>query len=593
MSVYNCERYISETLASIQAQTIKDIHIIIVDDGSTDRTGELVARAANNDERIIYHRQDNAGIVSALNAGLQYCKAEFIARHDGDDISYPERFEAELAYLETNPDCVAVSSVARHIDENGLHLGTISTRKDLTAADCFSVPAEEPYLLQPMLMLRRSALEMVGGYRNISVAEDSDLLWRLNAIGTMHIISDPLGDYRVHNASVSSQSVVHGRRLAVWSQLAAISEQRRLTKTTDLNFSSELKIRIESAMSLADMASAVRELLTEVEINWFGLAVSAKLLEICYYRPYEPEGSDITFIRHVTSSDENTSRCFKYAKLKEDILAAAIRLTLGGRWKDALKLLPPERWPVLFARAVFRVAFPSSVKSIIKGFTVKRKSPTRDIFNRFADFLEPLPSLEGKPQVYCPPDSLLDGKPSVAYLIMAHSQDKQLECLVNALLSDPRSRVYIHMDAKTTVDQPFNFKDSFRVMLVADRIRVNWGGFSVVKATQAILRAALSDKRNERFVLLSGACFPTQSPSAVNDELLRGEGNLFSVWGQIGPNNLSSEGFGRYVVSKFQPCDIGVLNPKKSIFHARLWNLYKKIASKCLTENELSDFSGL
>ncbi len=177
---------------------------------------------------------------------------------------------------------------------------------------------------------------------------------------------------------------------------------------------------------------------------------------------------------------------------------------------------------------------------------------------------------------------------TVAYLILAHSQNEQLDLLVNALLSDPRSRVYIHLDAKTKVERAFRFDDISRVRITENRVHVNWGGFSVVRAMKNVIRAALEDKSNERFVLISGACFPTRSPSAINDALLTGNGNLFSIWGQIDPKNLSSEGFGRYIVSKFQPCDIELLNPKKSIFHARLWNLYKKIASEIPLERHVS-----
>ncbi|MFT8898189.1 MAG: hypothetical protein ABF968_14705, partial [Acetobacter sp.] len=86
----------------------------------------------------------------------------------------------------------------------------------------------------------------------------------------------------------------------------------------------------------------------------------------------------------------------------------------------------------------------------------------------------------------------------------------------------------------------------------------------------------------------SGSCFPIKLPVKINDELLRNNGNLFSVWGEIDPENLSSEGFGRYSVTKFQPCDVEILNPKKSIIHSRLWNVYKKISGQIPVERDVS-----
>lgn len=390
MSVYNCERYINDTINSILNQTFTDFRVIIVDDGSSDRTGDICKQFVAKDRRVEYYHQGNAGIVAALNHGLQYCSAPFIARHDGDDISYPDRFEKELTYLEANPDCVAVSSVARHIDENGIPCGTISTRKDISAADCWSIPAAEPYLLQPMLMMRRTALDTAGGYRNLSVAEDADLMWRLNRIGSMHILPESLGDYRVHAGSVSSRSIVKGRFLAIWSQLAALSEQRRVSQLPDIVFSNLLLQHINTAISLKEMVDTIREQLTDTEFCWLCSAVSAKLLEFCYYRPYEPDKSDIQFIVTAVHTDRNISERPGYEIFKEAMLSAAIRSMQHFRIKDALSLIPFKQWPVLFGRIAFRTLIPKSTKKdIIKIFSFL--SEHSNTFKRFANSVKPSP----------------------------------------------------------------------------------------------------------------------------------------------------------------------------------------------------------
>ncbi len=79
-------------LPASSLQTIRDIRIIIVNDGSTDRTQDILNKIAKADERVQVLTTLNGGIVSALNAGSQICSAEFVARHDADDLAYPQPF---------------------------------------------------------------------------------------------------------------------------------------------------------------------------------------------------------------------------------------------------------------------------------------------------------------------------------------------------------------------------------------------------------------------------------------------------------------------------------------------------------------------
>jgi glycosyltransferase involved in cell wall biosynthesis len=94
LPVYNVEPYVAEALASIQSQTFSDIEIVVVDDGSTDRTLRIVEQFASTDRRIkVVRRARNHGLSAALNFGLTFCRAPFIARMDGDDIALPTRLE--------------------------------------------------------------------------------------------------------------------------------------------------------------------------------------------------------------------------------------------------------------------------------------------------------------------------------------------------------------------------------------------------------------------------------------------------------------------------------------------------------------------
>lgn len=374
MPVFNCKKYIEESIRSIQSQTIEDIRIIIVDDGSTDGTSGIIAALAQEDSRIVHHLQKNAGIVAALNNGLQLCQAPYIARMDGDDIAYPDRFAKELHYLEQNQNCVGVSGRVRHINPDGQALGTITKVKDENLITAWSIPANEPSLIHPMLMCRRDAIQKTGGYRYIYQAEDTDLYWRLSDVGTLHNLNDILGDYRIHPDSLSSQSIKAGRQQAVWSQLAAISEQRRKTGRQDLDFSAAFMQRIRSFEHLPVLIHEISKKLSSDERTWFQCAVSAKLIEMSYYRPYEPEPEDIDVIRICTKQYPELRHMVGYTIFHEGIISCGIRLIGQRRFTDARRLAGLQNMPKVLARAIFRYALPTDLKTQIKTFLKRSKA---------------------------------------------------------------------------------------------------------------------------------------------------------------------------------------------------------------------------
>lgn len=366
MPIYNAKLFISDALASIQAQTIRDIRIIVVDDGSTDGSGELLADAARCDPRIHVITQANAGIVAALNTGLAACTAPIIARHDADDLSYPDRFEKQMRYLDENPNCVAVAGPARQIDEAGVDLGTQTRLRDLAKADENAIPAYEPYLLHPMLMLRRSAINAVGGYRLVLNAEDSDLYWRLLEQGELHNLSEPLGSYRMHGSSLTSASIESGRRGALYAQLAAISAQRRARNDADITFDVGLLTSIKSVSKLEDIYAAACYHLTEQEQKWLAVALSAKLMEFCFYRPFELSLDDCYFIRQAINSNiKFISNRYK-SLLRESILGTSVRLAQNGRLRCSAVLTGNMLIPVLLARLTFRTLIPVKLRNSIK-----------------------------------------------------------------------------------------------------------------------------------------------------------------------------------------------------------------------------------
>ena len=100
--LYQSERFVAATLASVLAQTIADIDVIVIDDGSTDRGPELAR--ATGDPRVIVVTQPNAGVSAARNHGLRLASAPIVAFIDADDLWEPNKLEAHLAHLAARPD---------------------------------------------------------------------------------------------------------------------------------------------------------------------------------------------------------------------------------------------------------------------------------------------------------------------------------------------------------------------------------------------------------------------------------------------------------------------------------------------------------
>lgn len=129
MCVYNGEAYLTECLESILNQSFSDFEFIIVDDGSTDRSLEILNSYAQKDARVsLVSQTENAGIASAVTEGLKHCRGKFIARMDQDDISLPDRLRAQHDFLVTHPEIDALGAGFDFIDEEGEYISSFPTR---------------------------------------------------------------------------------------------------------------------------------------------------------------------------------------------------------------------------------------------------------------------------------------------------------------------------------------------------------------------------------------------------------------------------------------------------------------------------------
>ncbi|HEX7420227.1 MAG TPA: glycosyltransferase family A protein, partial [Thermoanaerobaculia bacterium] len=125
MPVFNRERFVGEAIQSVIAQDFTDFELLIVDDGSTDRTPEILRSWAQRDPRIVVVTSPaNQGIPAALNSGLRHARAPYVARFDSDDIMMPRRLAAQAAVLDCEPNVVLASCAYETMDSEGNYLGT-------------------------------------------------------------------------------------------------------------------------------------------------------------------------------------------------------------------------------------------------------------------------------------------------------------------------------------------------------------------------------------------------------------------------------------------------------------------------------------
>jgi glycosyltransferase involved in cell wall biosynthesis len=183
MPLYNAERYLAEAIESVREQTQRNFEMLIVDDGSTDRSYEIAAAYAQKDPRVkVLRNERNRGIVATRNRLLEECALEttYVAVLDSDDVCMPDRLALQVAFLEAHPDHALVGGHTIIIDEDSCEVGR--RRYPTTYADIKKVITRYNPIAQPTVMVRRSALAEVGIYdQRYARCHDYDLWCRMAA----------------------------------------------------------------------------------------------------------------------------------------------------------------------------------------------------------------------------------------------------------------------------------------------------------------------------------------------------------------------------------------------------------------------------
>jgi len=234
MPVWNAEATLHQALASVFSQEGVVFDFLAVDDGSTDRSLEILKE--QHDPRLLVHALEHHGLCASMNHAIQFASAhgyEYLIRMDSDDVSKAGRFERLIRFMDTNPTCAAVSSNCEYFmsDGRGGGTSTVSVRGQQIA---FEIRHGLRGLIQGACCFRVADLVAVGGYRlQFKAAEDADLFLRLVERFELGNVSDCLYQIRVNPCSRSRSNY---RQNVLYSHYALDCARRRTRGQTERSF---------------------------------------------------------------------------------------------------------------------------------------------------------------------------------------------------------------------------------------------------------------------------------------------------------------------------------------------------------------------
>jgi glycosyltransferase involved in cell wall biosynthesis len=220
ITTHNRARLVGDAIESVMAQSYPDWELVIVDDGSTDGTREIVAGHVKQDPRVRYVYQPNQGLSKSRTRGLELLTGDYAAFLDDDDLYLPDKLERQVGFLEAHPDVALVYSQVDLVDaRTGQHLRLSPKKPALTFQELLA----ECTIASHSLLVRRACLERLGGFRRDLRGGDDYEMW-LRIVRTHRIAFLPgrVGIYRWHDGNMSygyDQRLRYADRLAIYRGL--------------------------------------------------------------------------------------------------------------------------------------------------------------------------------------------------------------------------------------------------------------------------------------------------------------------------------------------------------------------------------------
>jgi hypothetical protein len=220
MAVRDGARFLRQALDSVLGQTLRDLELVVVDDGSVD--GSRAVLASCLDPRLI--RLENPvplGLAASLNRGVAVARAELIARQDADDVSHPERLARQVAALHARPDLALLGTRGRVIDAGGAYLGPLDRCLELPAILWYHL-LDNPFIHSAVVFRRSVILDDLGGFdESFPYAQDWELWSRVLRRRRAANLPDRLVDYRAHPGSLTFERHEPGVYRAIVARIVA------------------------------------------------------------------------------------------------------------------------------------------------------------------------------------------------------------------------------------------------------------------------------------------------------------------------------------------------------------------------------------
>ena len=205
MPVFNHADFVRDAIRSVRGQTFHDWELIVVDDGSTDATPEILAEEARRDARIRVARQDNAGPAAARNAAIALSRADWLTYIDSDDVWFPDALASYAAYIAAHPDAGFIYGYRHRMDPDGAitHLPARNQDRPTGTTELF----RKMYLSHLCVCYRRRLLDLAGPYdATLRRCEDYELYLRISLHTRFEPLGKATGARRRHRANLSRRS---------------------------------------------------------------------------------------------------------------------------------------------------------------------------------------------------------------------------------------------------------------------------------------------------------------------------------------------------------------------------------------------------
>jgi glycosyltransferase involved in cell wall biosynthesis len=226
--VYNGQRYLAAAIESVLGQSFRDFEVLVVDDGSRDRSRDVAWEWKRRDARVRVIAQNHEGKAAGLNRGIREARSKWVAMLDADDVCLPDRLEAQLAFASQHPSLVIVASHAWYIGERGRVLGVY--RLGPTTPEEFHAVlgrGDVIHFLHSTTMVDRERVLDSGGYDDrFGPAEDLELYNRLADKGLMSLaIAEPKVGYRVHENSLMMATHFRAARMTRYTKAYVVARR--------------------------------------------------------------------------------------------------------------------------------------------------------------------------------------------------------------------------------------------------------------------------------------------------------------------------------------------------------------------------------